>query len=67
MRDYVGIPVLLQAMVWQVNLMRNEVRDHVGAFQLEMSVDQDLAVVAEAIDDDCRQAMACPNCFHARA
>ena len=40
----------------------------VGAFQLKVSVNQDLSVtVAETItDDDVNQAEGCPNCFHAR-
>ena len=40
---------------------------NVGAFQLEVSVDQDLSViVAEAIDDGVVKRKARPNCFHAR-
>ena len=39
----------------------------VGAFQLEVSVDQDLSViVAEAIDDDVVKQWLVLTCFHAR-
>ena len=38
----------------------------VRLFQLEMSVDQKLTLVTEAIDGDVAQAMACLNCFHAQ-
>ena len=36
----------------QREYLQQQATRHVGAFQLEMSVDQDLSVVAEAIDDD---------------